>query len=76
MQRVKVSADFGIQIPEEVRRELDIEPGQEFLVSVFHGSMLLEPLSLNRTSRDITELRGIAKGIRWKRSDRDRSPLS
>ena len=71
MQTVRVSARFEIQIPKAIRQELSIEPGQELFVSVSDGSLILKPRP-SKPSRDITELRGAAKGIRWLRTDRDR----
>ena len=63
--RVKVSPKFEIVIPKELRDELKIEPGQELVVLSLHGSIRVEH------PRSIKELRGIAKGIRWRDDDRD-----
>ncbi len=71
MQTVRVSARFEIQIPKALRQQLSIEPGQELLVCVSDGSLVLKPRPV-KTSGDITELRGAARGIRWLRTDRDR----
>ena len=71
MQRVKVSVRFEIRIPRVVRKQLSIEPGQELLVSVSNGSLVIRPRPI-KTSGDITELRGAAKGIKWLRTDRER----
>jgi AbrB family looped-hinge helix DNA binding protein len=75
MQTVRVSARFEILIPKAVRQQLSIEPGQELFVSVSDGSLVLRPRT-TKTSRDITELRGAAKGIKWLRTDRDRGTQS
>jgi AbrB family looped-hinge helix DNA binding protein len=75
MQRVKVSARFEIRIPKVFRQQLSIEPGLELLVSVSDGSLVLKPRP-TKTSGDITELRGAAKGIKWLRTDRDRGTQS
>jgi AbrB family looped-hinge helix DNA binding protein len=71
MQRTKVSASFEIRIPETVCEQLGIKSGQELLVSVSDGCVVLRPQP-TKASSDITELRGLAKGIRWLRTDRDR----
>jgi AbrB family looped-hinge helix DNA binding protein len=63
--RVKVSPKFEIVIPKELRDELKIEPGQELVLFPLHGSIRVEH------PRTIKELRGIAKGIRWRDDDRD-----
>jgi AbrB family looped-hinge helix DNA binding protein len=65
--RVKVSPKYQIVIPKAIREALEIRPGQELLIYSFEGSVYLEP------PRSIKELRGIAKGIRWERGDRDRN---
>jgi AbrB family looped-hinge helix DNA binding protein len=64
---VTVSPKFQIVIPKPVREKLDIRAGQELLVYAFDGALRIE------IPKPITELRGIAKGIRWERSDRDRN---
>jgi AbrB family looped-hinge helix DNA binding protein len=65
--RVKVSPKYQVVIPKAVREELNIQPGQELLVYVYDGNLHLDP------PRSIRELRGIAKGIRWEPTDRDRN---
>jgi AbrB family looped-hinge helix DNA binding protein len=65
--KVKVSPKFQVVIPKPLRDELKIVPGQELLMYVFDGSLHLVPL------RSIKELRGIAKGMRWKDEYRDHS---
>lgn len=64
---VTVSPKFQIVIPKPVREKLKIQVGQELLVYAFDGSLRIE------IPKPISELRGIAKGIRWERSDRDRN---
>jgi AbrB family looped-hinge helix DNA binding protein len=64
---VTVSPKFQIVIPKPVREKLNIHAGQELLVYAFEGALRIE------IPRPITELRGIARGIRWERSDRDRN---
>ena len=63
--KVKVSPKFQIVIPKEVREELKIEPGQELLVYALDGRLQVS------LPRSIKELRGIAKGIRWRDDYRD-----
>jgi len=64
---VTVSPKFQIVIPRPVREKLNIHVGQELLVYAFDGALRIE------IPKPITELRGIARGIRWERSDRDRN---
>ena len=67
MVTVKVSPKFQIVIPKNVRRELALEPGQELQVYVLDGAIRLHrPYS-------IKDLRGVAKGLKWKDSYRDRA---
>jgi AbrB family looped-hinge helix DNA binding protein len=63
--RVKVSPKFQVVIPKTIREELRIEPGQELLMYSLDGSLHLVP------HRSIKELKGIAKGMRWKDEYRD-----
>lgn len=63
--KVKVSPKFQVVIPKSLREELHIEPGQELLIYSVEGSLRLVP------RRPVKELRGIAKGMRWKEEYRD-----
>jgi len=63
--RVKVSPKFQVVIPKAIREELKIEPGQELLIYSLDGALRLVP------QRSVKELRGIAKGMRWKEDLRD-----
>jgi len=63
--KVKVSPKFQVVIPKSLRDELKIEPGQELLIYTVEGSLRLVP------PRPLKELRGIAKGMRWKDEYRD-----
>lgn len=65
--RVKVSPKFQVVIPKAIREELKLEPGQELLVYVLDGALRLVP------QRSVKELRGIAKGMRWKDEFREYS---
>jgi AbrB family looped-hinge helix DNA binding protein len=64
-QKVKVSPKFQVVIPKSLRQALKIEVGQELLMYAVDGSLRLVP------HRSIKELRGIAKGMRWKDDYRD-----
>ena len=64
---VKVSPKFQVVIPKALREELKIEPGQELLIFAIDGALRLVP------RRSIKELRGIAKGMRWKDELREHS---
>ncbi|MFY9751663.1 MAG: AbrB/MazE/SpoVT family DNA-binding domain-containing protein [Candidatus Acidiferrales bacterium] len=63
--RVKVSPKFQIVIPKAIRKELRIEAGQELIMHTLDGIIRLLP------HRSIKELRGVAKGMRWKEEYRD-----
>ena len=65
MDTVKVSPKFQVVIPKKVREELQLKPGQELQIYI-----LDETIRLHRP-RSIKELRGIAKGMKWKDADRD-----
>jgi AbrB family looped-hinge helix DNA binding protein len=67
MERVKVSPKFQVVIPRKVREELELKPGQELQIYILDGAIRLHP------PRSIKELRGIAKGMKWKDEDRDHS---
>ncbi len=62
---VKVSPKFQIVIPKAIREELQIAPGQTLLMYALDGSLRLVP------HRPVKELRGMAKGMRWKDDYRD-----
>jgi AbrB family looped-hinge helix DNA binding protein len=62
---VRVSPKFQVVIPKALREELNIEPGQELLMYALEGSLRMVP------RRSVKELRGIAKGLRWKDDYRD-----
>jgi AbrB family looped-hinge helix DNA binding protein len=65
--RVKVSPKFQVVIPKAIRDELQIETGQQLVMYTLDGSIHIVP------SRSVKELRGIAKGMRWKDEYRDRT---
>ena len=65
--KVRVSPKYQIVIPKAIREEMKLQPGEELLAFLHGGALHLSPL------RSIRELRGIAKGIRWEPTDRDRN---
>jgi len=65
--RVKVSPKFQIVIPKPIRQEMKLEAGQELFMYLYEGKLHVD------TIRPITELRGIAKGIDWKKDYRERN---
>ena len=66
MPTVTVSPKFQVVIPKELRERLGWKPGQKLFMYVIDGKIHLD------VPRPITELRGMAKGIRWEEGDRDR----
>jgi AbrB family looped-hinge helix DNA binding protein len=67
MDIVKVSPKFQVVIPKRVRETLKLEPGQELQIYVLDGVIRLHP------PRSIKDLRGAAKGMKWKDAYRDHS---
>ena len=65
MDTVKVSPKFQVVIPKKVRESLKLEPGQELNIYALDGTIRLHP------PRNIRELRGSAKGMKWKDDYRD-----
>jgi AbrB family looped-hinge helix DNA binding protein len=57
MNAVTVSSKYQVVIPEEVRKDMSIKPGQKFEVIVFEGCIELVPV------KDVRSLRGTLKGI-------------
>ena len=39
-----MTSDFKVEIPEEVRENLGIKPGDRFLVKIEKGAIILQPL--------------------------------
>jgi AbrB family looped-hinge helix DNA binding protein len=65
MQTVKVSPKFQVVIPKELRERLKLRPGQDLAIYEIDGQIRLE------ISRNPKSLRGLAKGLEWKESDRN-----
>jgi AbrB family looped-hinge helix DNA binding protein len=64
---VKVSPKFQVVIPKKVREVMGLKPGEELQIMILEDSIrLVRP-------RTIDQLMGIAKGMKWKDSYRDRS---
>ena len=67
MNTVKVSPKFQVVIPKDIREQLELKPGEELQIYVIDRSVRLQ------RPRSIKELRGIAKGMKWKDDYRDRN---
>jgi AbrB family looped-hinge helix DNA binding protein len=67
MQTVKVSPKFQVVIPKELRERLRLRPGQELVIYEIEGQIRLDPPHKPKN------LRGLARGLRWEESDRDRA---
>ncbi|HWZ99591.1 MAG TPA: AbrB/MazE/SpoVT family DNA-binding domain-containing protein [Candidatus Dormibacteraeota bacterium] len=67
MEMVKISPKFQIVIPKKVRESLRLVPGQELQMYILDGTIRIHP------PRSIRDLAGIAKGIEWKDTYRDRN---
>lgn len=67
VETVKVSPKFQIVIPKKVRESLKLEPGQELYIYAVDGSIRVS------RPRSIKDLRGMAKGLKWKDDYRDRN---
>jgi len=60
MTTVKVSPKFQVVIPKELRKSLELKPGERLQMYLWEGSIhLFRPGSL-----PIQRLRGIAKGLK------------
>jgi len=67
MDTVKVSPKFQVVIPKKVREGLKLQPGQELSIYILDGTIRLH------RPRSIKDLRGAAKGMKWKDDYRDHS---
>ena len=66
MQTVKVSPKFQVVIPKQLRERLKLRPGQDLLIYELDGQIRLD------IPHKPKSLRGLARGLQWKESDRDR----
>jgi AbrB family looped-hinge helix DNA binding protein len=67
MEISKVSPKFQVVIPKRIRDQMELQPGENLQVFLLDGSIrLVRP-------RSIENLRGIAKGMKWKDAYRDRN---
>jgi len=66
MQTVKVSPKFQVVIPKQLRERLKLRPGQDLMIYEVDGQIRLD------TPHKPKSLRGLARGLQWKESDRDR----
>lgn len=57
METVKVSTKYQIVIPANIRKSMDIKPGQKVRVMQFGDRLELVPV------KKVSDMRGIAKGI-------------
>lgn len=57
MTRVTLSSKYQIVIPADVRRELDMHPGQEFDVVALNGHLHVLP------AREMSDIVGLYPGI-------------
>ncbi len=65
MQTVKVSPKFQVVIPKDLRERLKLRPGQDLVIYEIDGQLRLEYPHKPKS------LRGLARGLQWKESDRD-----
>jgi AbrB family looped-hinge helix DNA binding protein len=66
MQTVKVSPKFQVVIPKQLRERLKLRPGQDLIIYEIDGQIRLD------SPHKPKSLRGLARGLQWKESDRDR----
>jgi AbrB family looped-hinge helix DNA binding protein len=63
--RVRVSPKFQVVIPKKIREQLELKPGEELQIYLLDQSIRIH------RPRSIKDLRGMAKGMKWKDEDRD-----
>jgi AbrB family looped-hinge helix DNA binding protein len=66
MITVRVSPKFQVVIPKQLRERLKLHPGQDLVIYEIDGQIRLD------SPHKAKSLRGLARGLRWKESDRDR----
>ena len=67
MDMTRVSPKFQVVIPKKIREAMGLEAGEDLQVMILDDSIrLCRP-------RPLEHLRGIAKGMKWKDSYRDRN---
>jgi AbrB family looped-hinge helix DNA binding protein len=68
METVKVSRKYQVVIPEKLRREAHIKPGDEMMALAKHGILQYVPV------RAISKTKGVLKGLNTKdlRDETDR----
>jgi len=67
METVKLSPKYQVVIPKKIRESMKLSPGQQLQMYILDGTIRLHP------PRNIRDLKGIAKGLDWKDSYRDRN---
>jgi AbrB family looped-hinge helix DNA binding protein len=67
IERVKVSPKFQVVIPRPLRDQMKLVPGEELEMLFYNNSIRIQ------RKGSLRDLKGIAKGLEWKESDRDRS---
>jgi len=67
MESVKVSPKFQVVIPKKIRESLKLAAGQQLDIYILDGTIRLH------VPRSIKDLRGAAKGMKWRDDYRDRS---
>ena len=65
MDKVRVSPKYQVVIPKRIREQLRLRPGQDLQVYVLDGTIRMH------RPRSIKDLRGVAKGMKWKDEYRD-----
>lgn len=68
MDPVIISPDFTVEIPEDIRREVGLEPGQRVQLMVLDGQITIIPV------KPMAEARGMLAGIdtSFEREEEDR----
>lgn len=67
MELTRVSPKFQVVIPKKIRQGMGLKPGEQLQVLQDGDSIRLVRI------RSIEDLRGVAKGLKWKELYRDRS---